>query len=100
MAFGPLFWFGAQSQVSFSIPVCLNFVPIWQHTGRTFFSNLQAEDWIKDKLKTANEESFGNVSDLYDKMRKLQKHQAFEAEIVANSNRIHDLGEVRCLLKD
>lgn len=53
------------------------------------------EGWIEDKLKVATEEKFGNVSDLHDKMRKLQKHQAFEAEIMANAPRIKEVKEVR-----
>ena len=59
---------------------------------------LQAEGWIEEKLKTATDESFENVSDLYDKMRKLQKHQAFESEIVANTDRIREIKEVNWLI--
>ena len=46
-------------------------------------------------MKVAKQDSFGNISDLYDKMRKLQKHQAFEAEIVANADRIKAVKQVR-----
>ncbi|XP_053397817.1 spectrin alpha chain, non-erythrocytic 1-like isoform X2 [Mercenaria mercenaria] len=49
---------------------------------------IEAEGWIDDKLKVAYEDNFKEVSDLQGKMRKLQKHQAFEAEIVANTDRI------------
>ena len=45
-------------------------------------------------MKIAKQDSFGNISDLYDKMRKLQKHQAFEAEIVANTDRIKAVKQV------
>jgi len=55
---------------------------------------LQAEGWIDDKLKVANEDNFKEVSDLQGKMRKLQKHQAFEAEIVANTDRIDNIKQV------
>ena len=56
------------------------------------------ESWIEEKLKVAKQDSFGNISDLYDKMRKLQKHQAFEAEIVANADRIKAVKQVKCLI--
>ncbi|XP_052269284.1 spectrin beta chain, non-erythrocytic 1-like isoform X3 [Dreissena polymorpha] len=52
---------------------------------------IEAEGWIDDKLKVATEDNFKEVSDLQGKMRKLQKHQAFEAEIVANTDRIHKI---------
>ncbi|PVD25646.1 hypothetical protein C0Q70_13305 [Pomacea canaliculata] len=58
----------------------------------------EAEGWINDKLKVANEDDFKNVTDLHDKMKKLQKHQAFQAEIVANTNRINRLKELGELL--
>ena len=54
----------------------------------------QAEGWISDKLKVAYEDDFKNVGDLIDKMKKLQKHQAFEAEIIANTDRINQVKEV------
>ncbi|KAL8620004.1 hypothetical protein ACOMHN_015286 [Nucella lapillus] len=58
----------------------------------------EAEGWINDKLKTAYEDDFKNVGDLIDKMKKLQKHQAFEAEIIANTDRISKLKELGELL--
>ena len=42
-------------------------------------------------MKAVRDDSFGGTGaklDLHDKMRKLQKHQAFESEIVANQDRI------------
>ncbi|KAK3092932.1 hypothetical protein FSP39_009051 [Pinctada imbricata] len=56
---------------------------------------IETEGWIDDKLKTANEDNFQVTTDLQDKMKKLQKHQAFEAEIVANSDRIQKINERR-----
>ena len=56
------------------------------------------ESWIEEKLKVAKQDSFGNISDLYDKMRKLQKHQAFEAEIVANADRIKAVKQVKYVI--
>ncbi|KAL4238363.1 Spectrin beta chain [Mactra antiquata] len=55
---------------------------------------VEAEGWIDDKLKVANEDNFKEVSDLQGKMRKLQKHQAFEAEIVANTDRIDKIKQL------
>jgi hypothetical protein len=62
------------------------------------YLDFQAEGWIDDKLKVANEDNFKEVSDLQGKMRKLQKHQAFEAEIVANTDRIDKIKQV-CLMQ-
>lgn len=42
----------------------------------------------------AYEDDFKDVTDLYDKMKKLQKHQAFHGEIVANTDRISSIKEV------
>ena len=50
---------------------------------------------MQDKLKTAREESGQvEVKDLHDKMRRLKKHQAFEAEVMANTDRIKDIKQV------
>ena len=54
----------------------------------------QAEGWIEDKLKIAKEESFKNVRDIQEKMKSLKKHQAFEAEIMANADRIRAIKQV------
>ncbi|BFZ07506.1 hypothetical protein BsWGS_10543 [Bradybaena similaris] len=54
----------------------------------------EAENWIDEKLKVAYEDDFKDVTDLYDKMKKLQKHQAFHGEIVANTDRISSIKEV------
>jgi len=54
----------------------------------------KAESWIEDKLKVAKEESFKNVKDIQDKMKSLKKHQAFEAEIMANADRIRAIKQV------
>ena len=61
----------------------------------TVTCKFQAEGWIDDKLKIAYEDNFQDVTDLQGKMRKLQKHQAFEAEIVANTDRIENIKQVR-----
>ncbi|XP_055880886.1 spectrin beta chain, non-erythrocytic 2-like isoform X3 [Biomphalaria glabrata] len=54
----------------------------------------EAEHWIDEKLKVAYEDDFKDVTDLYDKMKKLQKHQAFHGEIVANTDRINGIKDV------
>lgn len=72
------------------------FCEILQATNRAYacLVYLQAEGWIEDKLKIAKEESFKNVRDIQDKMKSLKKHQAFEAEIMANADRIRAIKQV------
>lgn len=43
----------------------------------------------------AYEDDFQDVTDVQDKIKKLQKHQAFEAEILANTDQIDKIKEVR-----
>lgn len=43
----------------------------------------------------AYEDDFQDVTDVQDKIKKLQKHQAFEAEILANTDQINKIKEVR-----
>ena len=45
----------------------------------------EAKAWINEKLKTASDESYKDPTNL---QGKLQKHQAFEAEVTANKSRI------------
>ncbi|XP_075227745.1 spectrin beta chain, non-erythrocytic 5 kst isoform X2 [Lycorma delicatula] len=58
----------------------------------------EAESWIDEKQKKLEvEASKGEVSSLEDKIKKLQKHQAFQAELTANQGRIttiKDKGEM------
>ncbi|XP_033735465.1 spectrin beta chain, non-erythrocytic 5-like isoform X2 [Pecten maximus] len=51
------------------------------------------EGWVDDKLKVAYEDDFQDVTDLNEKMKKLQKHQAFEAEIKANTEGVEKIKE-------
>ncbi|XP_040070142.1 spectrin beta chain, non-erythrocytic 1 [Ixodes scapularis] len=44
--------------------------------------------WIQDKLKMATDDSYRDLTNLE---RKLQKHEAFEAELKANEARLHDI---------
>uniref|UniRef100_A0A452IK20 Calponin-homology (CH) domain-containing protein n=1 Tax=Gopherus agassizii TaxID=38772 RepID=A0A452IK20_9SAUR len=45
---------------------------------------LQAEDWINERMQKLEDPSIRDHSNLQDKMKLLQKHQVFEAEILAN----------------
>ncbi|XP_076761659.1 spectrin beta chain, non-erythrocytic 5 kst isoform X2 [Xylocopa sonorina] len=52
----------------------------------------EAESWIGEKQKKLEAEaSKGEVSSLEDKIKKLQKHQAFQAELAANQGRIKEI---------
>ena len=51
----------------------------------------ELESWIYEKLQVASDESFKDATNL---QAKIQKHQAFEAEVAANSNAI---GKEICL---
>ncbi|CAM5151113.1 unnamed protein product [Natator depressus] len=50
-----------------------------------FYQNLtEAEDWINERMQKLEDPSIRDHSNLQDKMKLLQKHQVFEAEILAN----------------
>ncbi|XP_012946429.2 spectrin alpha chain, non-erythrocytic 1 [Aplysia californica] len=48
----------------------------------------ELSDWMKEKMKTATDESYRDLSNL---QAKLQKHAAFEAELKANNERLKGL---------
>lgn len=49
-------------------------------------------NWIAEKQKKLNADiKMGEVNSLEDKMKKLQKHQAFVAEVAANESRIKEI---------
>ena len=50
------------------------------------------EMWIVGKLQTASDESYRDPTNL---LAKLQKHQAFEAELTANRARVDMIAKVR-----
>jgi spectrin beta len=53
---------------------------------------LQAEPWIGEKQKKLQAEmSKGEVSSMEDKIKKPQKHQAFQAELTAHDGRIKNI---------
>uniref|UniRef100_A0A8B9BFF0 Calponin-homology (CH) domain-containing protein n=1 Tax=Anser brachyrhynchus TaxID=132585 RepID=A0A8B9BFF0_9AVES len=50
-----------------------------------FYQNLaEAENWINERMQKLEDPSIQDPSNLQDKMKLLQKHQVFEAEILAN----------------
>uniref|UniRef100_A0A8B9UAF8 Calponin-homology (CH) domain-containing protein n=1 Tax=Anas zonorhyncha TaxID=75864 RepID=A0A8B9UAF8_9AVES len=50
-----------------------------------FYQNLaEAENWISERMQKLEDPSIQDPSNLQDKMKLLQKHQVFEAEILAN----------------
>lgn len=52
----------------------------------------EARGWVADKLnKLAAEHQHGEVTNLEDKIKKLQKHQAFTAELAANRARLQEV---------
>lgn len=57
-----------------------------------FLRNLyEVTGWINEKLQVALDESYRDPTNL---QAKLQKHQAFEAEVTANRNRVDAVVEV------
>jgi spectrin alpha len=48
----------------------------------------ELESWINEKLQTASDESYRDPTNL---QAKIQKHQAFEAEVAAHANAIDEL---------
>uniref|UniRef100_W4VRA2 Putative karst n=1 Tax=Corethrella appendiculata TaxID=1370023 RepID=W4VRA2_9DIPT len=55
----------------------------------------EADAWITEKQKKleADANSYADVTNIEDKIKKLQKHQAFQAEIAANEGRIKEVKE-------
>ena len=51
----------------------------------------ELEGWILEKLQTASDESYKDPINL---QAKIQKHQAFEAEVAAHANTISELDNV------
>ncbi|XP_058824690.1 spectrin beta chain, non-erythrocytic 1 isoform X6 [Topomyia yanbarensis] len=53
----------------------------------------EAGAWINEKQKKleADASSFADVTNMEDKIKKLQKHQAFQAEVAANEGRIREV---------
>ena len=51
--------------------------------------------WIGEKITVASDESYRDPTNL---QAKLQKHQAFEAELIANSERVNAVEMVKHLV--
>lgn len=54
-------------------------------------SVIQVRGWINEKLQVAMDESYRDPTNL---QAKIQKHQAFEAEMTANRNRVDAVVQV------
>ena len=52
----------------------------------------QLSDWMKEKYKTATDESYRDLTNL---LPKLKKHEAFEAELQANKRTLDAINKVR-----
>lgn len=61
---------------------------------------VEAESWISEKQKKleADVNNYTDVVVLEDKIKKLQKHQAFQAEVAANEGRIKEIKETSDVL--
>lgn len=55
----------------------------------------QAEEWVSERMLKMTEAGKAELSDLQTKMKLLQKHQVFEAEILAHSEIINSVMQVR-----
>nr|WIM01459.1 non-erythrocytic spectrin beta chain [Limnephilus lunatus] len=58
----------------------------------------ETQFWIQDKSKKLEADQGGEVTSLEDKIKKLQKHQAFKAELAANAGRVGELKQKASLL--
>ncbi|KAG5834943.1 hypothetical protein ANANG_G00266900 [Anguilla anguilla] len=67
------------------------------HLQQFFRDSDELKSWINEKMKTATDEAYKDPSNL---QGKVQKHQAFEAELSANQSRIDALQKSGQELKD
>lgn len=58
----------------------------------TYCVGLQVSAWISEKMQVATDESYKDPTNV---SGKLQKHQAFEAELTANKNTVDAVCAVR-----
>lgn len=56
---------------------------------------VQAEEWVSERMQKMAEDGKADLSNLQTKMKLLQKHQVFEAEILAHSEIISSVLQVR-----
>lgn len=59
----------------------------------------QAEEWVSERMQKMQEDSKVDLSNLQTKMKLLQKHQVFEAEILAHSRIIDSVQLVWAVIK-
>ena len=68
---------------------------VWSESSVCFINpsntTSQVGDWIHEKLTVATDESYRDPTNL---QSKLQKHQAFEAELSANKGRVDSVCKV------
>lgn len=57
----------------------------------------QLSQWMKEKHKTATDESYRDLANLNEK---LKKHEAFELELKANNARLNQLNGVCCSFRN
>ena len=50
----------------------------------------QLADWMEEKHQKAADESYRDLSNI---LAKLQKHQAFEAELKSNNDRLNNMNQ-------
>lgn len=62
---------------------------------KLFSPTLQVLGWVAEKMQIATDESYRDTSNLGGK---IQKHQAFEAELAANKRRVEAVTAVSCLV--
>lgn len=55
----------------------------------------QAEEWVSERMQMMAEDDRADLSNLQAKMKLLQKHQVFEAEILAHGKIISSVLQVR-----
>ena len=65
------------------------------YSGVPVFCLFQLQQWMKEKEKMATDESYRDLANLQEK---LKKHQAFEAELKANNDALNKLNEVSAWL--
>ena len=72
-----------------TIEKCGTLQPFKYYNNFTFQTQVKA--WIHEKFKVASDESYRDPTNL---QSKLQKHQAFEAELSANKGRVDSVCKV------
>lgn len=58
-------------------------------------SACQAEEWVSERMQKMAEDDRADLSNLQAKMKLLQRHQVFEAEILAHGKIISSVLQVR-----